>query len=1015
MSLEPVISVIIPVLKVEPYLEQCLDSVLQQTMGNFEVICSYTKSPDKSLNILTEYSKKDDRIKIVFRDDGGLGGARNYGLTFARGQYVFFLDSDDWIAPDALHRLTETATRLNADMVMFAVQNYDDETKQCLHDNWCYTLQFPRVLEGQAFAYTDLKPEDFVSSNAPVAAWNKLYSRKFIENSNLRFPEGLRFEDNPFYYEAVVCAERIAFLQERLYFYRVNRTDSLQQKSNDDKSLFDIIPIMKSICDTLEKHNVPQKYRDALLSYMMDEFAWRYQAMTVSKNEFLSMVKSAFSQFEYNAFLSKLRSRGEVVYDRDPLKRVKISIIIPVYNTEKYIRACLMSVLTQTVRDIEVICVNDCSTDNSAEVVNDIQNEDARVVLLENKHNSGPGFSRNAGLSIANGDFIFFLDADDLIGERFVLEKLYFACIHNRVQTAAGNMVCFTGDIDKTEEYCGYHFDVATKMKYSEYAVFPTWGFTRFLYGFEIIQRNQIQFPENTYYEDPAFFVSYMSMALDFYALPINVYFYRQSNVPKQMHKKHFIDLFDNMHKILPKLRAIDLSLYYTEYEVFLNFCKHTGEYIAKKSRDKTQITAMANRVFSELDFDNYKGFLTEDNIFHSFEETVYGKSGGRARMSRSGDGFKRLIKKIAMPVYRVFCSKMIQIVRTENNAVRASMAANQKEIVGLKNDNYIAQISRLLSAKNVFLVGTPEYGNIGDSAITLGTYAFIRKYLADYGLFEISGSKSDERYNIMRTAISAGDLILLQGGGNLGDMYLAEENIRRRVISDFSNNKIIILPQTIHFNDVPGDELTISKTIYNAHKDLTIFTRGEFSLNFAKEHFYNVKSFLYVDMAHMLRANYSRERDGLLLCIRDLDDESGLAFETYNSVFSAAKAFDSEYKTISHQNPEDIPVHERGAFVMDTLKLYSESKIVVTDRLHGMIFSIVTQTPCVVICAETQKLREYAEMFSECTGVIFIDKDMDKLPKAMEAAEQIGTTHYPLLNNEPFEQMARIIAGERL
>ena len=88
---------IVPVFQVEDYLDQCLNSIENQSIENIEIICSYTTSTDKSLAILKEHTKKDNRVKIVYRDDGGLGGARNYGLKFAKGEYVLFVDSDDWL------------------------------------------------------------------------------------------------------------------------------------------------------------------------------------------------------------------------------------------------------------------------------------------------------------------------------------------------------------------------------------------------------------------------------------------------------------------------------------------------------------------------------------------------------------------------------------------------------------------------------------------------------------------------------------------------------------------------------------------------------------------------------------------------------------------------------------------------------------------------------------------------------------------------------------------------------
>lgn len=313
---------------------------------------------------------------------------------------------------------------------------------------------------------------------------------------------------------------------------------------------------------------------------------------------------------------------------------------------------------------------------------------------------------------------------------------------------------------------------------------------------------------------------------------------------------------------------------------------------------------------------------------------------------------------------------------------------------------------------RKIFLIGTPDHDNIGDAAIAAGTYEFIKRYFGDYKLVDITGYQIDRKYSMIQASISDDDLIFLQGGGNLGSMYLLEENIRRRVISDFPNNKIVILPQTIFFDvtDEGRRELDVSSQIYNRHKNLALFTRGKQSLSFAQKHFQNVKSINAVDMALMLDRDFSFVRKGILLCIRDLIDESGLDTNAYEEIHHIVEKHDKNYDKSQNRYSGEIPESLRGMVVNEELKRFAQHKIVVTDRLHGLIFSVITHTPCVVIGSYTQKVKEFSEFFEDSNAVFFIDKDIDRLEETVNKALCVEKAVYPIIKKHPFDEIYRII-----
>ena len=296
-------------------------------------------------------------------------------------------------------------------------------------------------------------------------------------------------------------------------------------------------------------------------------------------------------------------------------------------------------------------------------------------------------------------------------------------------------------------------------------------------------------------------------------------------------------------------------------------------------------------------------------------------------------------------------------------------------------------EISNLYFEKKIILIGTSEHHNIGDAAITMGVYEFFRKHFNGYKIIEISTYQFNDNLSYLENIINPEDLIFLQGGGNLGNKYLSEEEVRRTVIGTFLNNKIVILPQTIYFDETIGGkkELEVSKDIYNKHPNLLIFTRGEESLKKAQEYFPNAKSYLSLDSALNLHYVSYVEREGIICCVRDLDDESGLNKEQYNKIINTVKNYDSNYRFTTNVYEKDIKKDNRNSVVYSQLKEFSSSKVVVTDRLHGLIFALITNTPCIVISSYNYKLNEYVDILKDNKSIKFIDKNIDSLDEEIK------------------------------
>lgn len=211
------ISIIIPVYKVEKYLEKCLNSVINQTYKNLEIICINDGSPDNSLKILEKYKKIDKRIKIINQENKGLAGARNTGINNANGELIFFLDSDDWLPLDAIEKLYFKKKETTADIVIGGRNTVTLKKEYLFLPN-----SYKNFLNFEEYIMKSFKDESF-----RPAAWGKLYETKIIKKYNIYFPEGLLYEDLLFLMKYLYYSDRIVILRENVYNYRYDRKDSI--------------------------------------------------------------------------------------------------------------------------------------------------------------------------------------------------------------------------------------------------------------------------------------------------------------------------------------------------------------------------------------------------------------------------------------------------------------------------------------------------------------------------------------------------------------------------------------------------------------------------------------------------------------------------------------------------------------------------------------------------------------------------------------------------------------------
>ena len=222
------ISVIVPVYNVEKFLPQCLDSILAQTLTDLEIICVNDGSPDNSLKILEEYAKKDKRIVIINQKNAGLSSARNTGIKAATGEYIGFVDSDDWIEPDFYQNLYQAAKEHNADIVGTGLYNVKNDKKKVL-----YSVKKNKIA---------LTMEDkFKIFNMPKNNYvcNKIYKKDVICKQDLFFPIGMTYEDIVWSSLVMEQSLKAVMIQGAGYNYRYNANSIVHTTFSDSKKLLD--------------------------------------------------------------------------------------------------------------------------------------------------------------------------------------------------------------------------------------------------------------------------------------------------------------------------------------------------------------------------------------------------------------------------------------------------------------------------------------------------------------------------------------------------------------------------------------------------------------------------------------------------------------------------------------------------------------------------------------------------------------------------------------------------------
>lgn len=607
-----------------------------------------------------------------------------------------------------------------------------------------------------------------------------------------------------------------------------------------------------------------------------------------------------------------------------------ISIIVPIYKVEKYLHRCVDSILNQSYSLIEVILVDDGSPDKCFQICDEYAEKDKRIRVIHKK-NGGLSDARNEGLKIAKGEYILFVDSDDYI-HRNMIEIMYQTLRRDQSEL----VICSFEKVDEAGKVLeGQNYlkedSIVNKAKMFESLLTETgWNLVpacNKLYSRQALK--DISFPKGKINEDE--FVIH-----------------------------HIINNCDN-------ISLISEPLYY--------YVQRSGSIVNTPAtvRNLDGVEALIHRMsffIKEQRFDAILPIL----------ETIMGKSYNlyrRAGWTSIQGRFKGLIKSIELLLREsnegvVLLKKNWKInlflrnpqiyfslvrIKTEANKLRKDNCFKRR-ILEKKRRKYITSLEKEIHRKRqkaeriYFIMATPEHGNLGDQAIVSAEIKYLNKIGIDKELLiEIPESYYYHCKSIVNQYICPKDVIIINGGGNLGTLWENCDDIISDIVESFSDYKIICFPESCYYSmDYNGKKrLERNKQIYDGCKNLYITLRDKYSFDFFKQNF-STKVMYVPDI--VLSLSYESERNkrkGVLLCLRE-DKERVLSKDKIDEIKDLFMIMGLQYKETSTLVPEKITRKNRDKLLYKKWEEFSSAKLVITDRLHGMIFSAITGTPCLAM-----------------------------------------------------------------
>lgn len=438
------VSIVLPSLNVRQYISQCLKSARNQTHKNIEMICVDSGSTDGTLEEIKRQAAEDPRIKLLQSPKKSYGVQMNLGVQKAKGKYIAILETDDWIKPNMVAELLKIADMHNLDFVKSDFYRFSKKFGKTIYDLHRLSNNanlYNRVLNPQL--YREL-------FKLPMNTWTGLYNRQFLIDNEIWHSEtpGASYQDNGFWFKTLMFATKVQFSDKAFYMNRRDNSNS----SVFDKKKIRCIQEEYDLLDQFIKAHGKSDYLPLSHFFRFAGYLWHSLPKIENEKIYKSICSEYFEEFRQFSIKGELKLDefdenskriltnmwyGDCV-PRDELPKSSYSVpvtkqypyaatvIVPIFNRQKYLKECLNSICNQTEKKIEIICIDDGSTDSSVAIVQEFASKHENIILVEQK-NQGVSVARNTGLELAKGEYIFFVDADDSIDDKLVETVIDYA------------------------------------------------------------------------------------------------------------------------------------------------------------------------------------------------------------------------------------------------------------------------------------------------------------------------------------------------------------------------------------------------------------------------------------------------------------------------------------------------------------------------------------------------------------------------------------------------------------
>lgn len=635
-----------------------------------------------------------------------------------------------------------------------------------------------------------------------------------------------------------------------------------------------------------------------------------------------------------------------------------VSIIVPVYKVEKYLNKCINTIVHQTYKNLEIILVDDGSPDKSPQLCDMWARKDVRIKVIH-KSNGGLSDARNAGLKVATGKYILFVDSDDWISLNMVsdlveiMEKenadmsiCQFARVFSDGRIEANALFSKSPMVLNRKETLNLLIEDTTLTNH-------VW---RKMYRHKLI-KNEV-FPKGKNFEDIYAMPDLLKCCNKIVCTNKIEYFYRQ-NEAGIVQNKSLANYRDQITALnYAENKIIDLEPQLKDKVLYYQIIKEIS-ILREISRNKNNNFSpvkeyIRNDILS-------KPISTYKNIPGKRNKAVYLflKYSNNISFLYSSISF---LKKIYHPI-----KEKAQIKRDKKDITRK-----------IERDN----------KPKFYIIGTPEYGNLGDQALMLGEFEFIKKYFPEYTIITIP---QRQLYIVdkVKKYITKKDIIGLQAGGNIGTLYPGIHIAQEEAVYKLRDKNLIIFPQTFYYSNSKKGKEWLQKTykVYKKCSNLIVFVRDNSSFELLHKHMPGINVCLVPDMVLMLTNNkntYNKDniRYKRVLVLLRHDNEQTLTWKEKDKIFTALdKNFSDILEADMHVYHDFESIEAAKSSVIEQLQKIRQSELVVTDRLHGMIFSFLTNTPCIVLKSKSPKILGVYQWIRDRKNICLINEisDVDK------------------------------------